>query len=328
LDIAAASVRLLERSKPIAPDQFWPKILNRDGTAAGEPDPELYGDMFVAEGLAEFARATGESAHWVRARDLVLKCERRYDQPDYFPAIGETYLGAGARPFPGARIGGVWMVFIRALSQMLEWREDSELERLLDRSIEAFLRHHYNPRFQLFNELINHDLSRPGDEYEQLVYAGHAIETLWMIMYEARRRGDVALFDGAARHFRRHCEVAEDRVYGGLFRNLTDVDRNVWTMDKTLFPHQEALVGALMLIEEIGDPWACEFYTELEEYVRSRFPMEHSGSPLWQLVSDRFVGPTPNMTRAENYHHPRFLMLNLQALDRLIQRGGRPHRSG
>ncbi len=326
LDIAARSVHLLQRSKPANPDDFWPKVLNRDGTAASEPDPELYGDMFVAEGLAEFARATGEGAYWLQAREIVLKCERRYDRRDYYPAIGETYLGPGARPFPGARIGGVWMVFIRTLSQMLEGRQDPELQRLLDRSLRAFLDHHYNPRFQLFNELINHDLSRPCNEYERLVYAGHAIETLWMIMYEARLRDDAELFDLAARHFRRHCEVAQDRVLGGLFRNLTDVDENVWTMDKTLFPHQEALVGALMLVDETGDGWAQQFYSQLDMYVRSHFPMKHSGSPLWQLVSDRYVNPTPAMIRAENYHHPRFLMLNLQTVERLIRREGRPRR--
>ena len=42
-----------------------------------------------------------------------------------------------------------------------------------------------SPRFNLLNELINHDLSRPKNEYEQLDYAGHAIETLWRVMYEA-----------------------------------------------------------------------------------------------------------------------------------------------
>ncbi len=220
------------------------------------------------------------------------------------------------------------MVFIRTISQMLEFRDDFELRQLLDRSVHAFLEHHYNPRFQLFNELINHDFSRPTDEYEQLVYAGHAIETLWMIMYEARRRKDTHLFDRAAHDFRRHCEVAKDRVYGGLFRNLTNVDENAWTLDKTLFPHQEALIGALMLIEERGDPWALDFYIELEEYVRQHFPMKHAASPIWQLVSDRFVSPTPNMTRAENYHHPRFLMLNLQAVERMMERGGRARRNG
>jgi N-acylglucosamine 2-epimerase len=68
-------------------------------------------------------------------------------------------------------------------------------------------------------------------------------------MDEARRRNDAALFDRAAVMFRRHCEVAKDRVYGGLYRNLMNVDQNLWSLDKTLFPQQEALIGAMILIE-------------------------------------------------------------------------------
>lgn len=326
LDVAAASIALLKRSKPGDPEELRPKILKRDGAPASPADTEIYGDMFVAEGLAEFAKATGEQTFWDEARDLVFKCVRHYDRPDYHPSIGETYLGPGARPFPGARIGGVWMVLIRTVSQMLDWRSNAELEALLDRSITAFLEHHYNPRFQLFNELICHDLSRPGNEYERLVYAGHAIETLWMILWEARRRSDTSLFDTVAAHFRRHCEVARDRVYGGLLRNFIDVDQNIWTLDKTLFPHQEALIGSLLMIEETGDPWALEFYTGLEAYTREHFPLRSLHSPLWQLVGDRQVTPPHDMIRVENYHQPRFLMLSLQAIQGMIERKRKPRR--
>ncbi len=326
LDVAAASIALLKRSKPGDPEELRPKILKRDGAPASPADTEIYGDMFVAEGLAEFAKATGEQTFWDEARNLVFKCIRHYDRPDYHPSIGETYLGPGARPFPGARIGGVWMVLIRTLSQMLDWRSDAELEALLDRSITAFLEHHYNPRFQLFNELICHDLSRPGNEYERLVYAGHAIEILWMILWEARRRSDTSLFDTVAAHFRRHCEVARDRVYGGLLRNFIDVDQNIWTLDKTLFPHQEALIGSLLMIEETGDPWALEFYIDLEAYTRKHFPLRSLHSPLWQLVGDRQVTPPQDIIRVENYHQPRFLMLSLQAIQGMIERKGKPRR--
>lgn len=219
------------------------------------------------------------------------------------------------------------MVFIRTLSQMLAMRPDTELRAITDRSVDALLNHHLNPRFNLLNELMNHDLSRPHNEYEQLVYAGHAIETLWMIMYEARRRSDRRLFDRAAALFQRHCEVAKDRVYGGLFRNLKNVDENAWTLDKTLFPQQEALIGSLCLIEETGNPWAIEFYRDLDRYVREKFPMRSLHSPLWQVAGNRQVDPTPDMTRAENYHQPRFLMLNLLAAERLLASNGRPLRS-
>jgi mannose/cellobiose epimerase-like protein (N-acyl-D-glucosamine 2-epimerase family) len=327
LDVAARSIKLIQRSKPKDPKDLWPKALNRDGSPDGGPDTEVYGDMFIAEGLAEFSRASGESKYWDEAREIVLKCVRRYDRPDYHPTIGQTYLGPGAREFPGARIEGVWMVLIRTCSQMLAMHPDPELLSILDRAIDSLLIHHFNPRFQLVNELMNHDLSRPENEYEQLVYAGHAIETLWMILYEARRRSDVEMFDRAAAMFQRHCEVAKDRVYGGLFRNLTNVDQNAWTMDKTLFPQQEALIGSLCLIEETADPWATEFYRELDHYVRAKFPMRTLHSPLWQVVGNRQVDPTPDMTRAENYHQPRFLMLNLLATERLIARKGKPIRA-
>ncbi len=326
LDVAARSVKLFMALKPSDPDAFWPAMITRDGKTDGPPETQLYGDLFLAEGLAEFSKATGERAYWDEAREIVLKCVRRYDSPDYCPEIGATYLGPNARPFPGARILGVWMVPIRSTTQMLSMRADAELQKIADRCIDSILNFHLNPRFGLLNELINHDRSRPQNEYEQLVYAGHAIETLWMVLHEAIRRQDWALFDRTRLIFQRHCEVAKDRVYGGLFRNLTNVDQNTWTMDKTLFPHQEALIGSMCLIEQTGDPWAAQFYAELDRYTREKFPMHRIGSPLWQVQGNRQVDMDPHMKRAENYHHPRFLMLNLLAVERLIARKGVPAR--
>lgn len=322
LDIAAGTYRIIRRCTPKGPLEFFPKELHRDGTPASGPDKDIYGDMFVAEGLVEFSRATGDLGHWHAAKEIVLKCVRNYDQPDYNPDIGRTYLGPGARFFPGARVQGHWLVMIRVASQMLETRADADMQQILDRSIDALLNHHYNPRYQLIGELLNHDLSRPSNEYEQFVYAAHAIEVTWMIMYEARRRGDESLFQKAATLFKRHCEVARDRVYGGLLRSLNHVDNNIWSLDKTLFPHQEAIIGAMCLIESAGDPWAVEFFLDLNLYMHERFPMNSLNSPLWQVAGDRWVTPDSEMTRAENYHQPRFLMLTLLAIERLIKRQG------
>ena len=177
---------------------MWPKELTREGKALTSADGEIYGDLFIAEGLAEFSKATGELSHWDTARDLVLKCVRLYDRDDYRPTIGQTYLGPNAPRFPGARIQGVWMVLIRVVTQMLEMHADAELERVARRSVDAITNHHYNPEFQLINELLNHDLSRPQNEYAQLVYTGHCIENLWMLMKEAERLRDDRLFEKLA----------------------------------------------------------------------------------------------------------------------------------
>jgi mannose/cellobiose epimerase-like protein (N-acyl-D-glucosamine 2-epimerase family) len=322
LDVARKSVEFVLKIQPQGEYSLWPRQLTREGQAKSEPTDEIYGDLFVAEGLAEFSKATGESKYWDMAKEIVLKCVKIYDREDYRPVIGQTYFGPDARPFPGARILGVWMVLIRVTTQMLEMRSDPDLEALADRCVEAITKWHYNPEFRLLNELLNHDLSRPTNEYGQLVYTGHAIETLWMLLYEAVRRRDKSLFELTADWFRRHVEVAWDDVYGGVFRELKHVDDNIWILDKVLWAQEEVLIGAMYVIEHLGKEWARKMFDKTYRYVLEKYPLKQYGFPLWILYADRKVTFERRYTRIGNYHHPRHLMLNLLSIDRIIERDG------
>jgi N-acylglucosamine 2-epimerase len=327
LDVARRSVEFILRIKPAAADDLWPKELTREGGPLTPADGEIYGDLFIAEGLAEYAKAAGEPEYWHTAKELMLKCVRLYDRPDYRPSIGRTYLGPDARPFPGARIQGVWMVLIRLATQMLETHADAEVEGIARRCVDAVVNHHYNPEFGLINELLNHDLSRPADEYAQLVYTGHCIENLWMLLHEAARLRDGDLFDKLAGWLRRHVEVAWDDIYGGAFRNLRHVDDNVWLTDKVLWLQEELLIGTLFVVEQTGAEWARDAFGRTYAYVREQYPLKRHGSPLWMYASDRrvtFEAFSKMPKRVENFHHPRHLMLNILSLERMRKRGGRP----
>jgi mannose/cellobiose epimerase-like protein (N-acyl-D-glucosamine 2-epimerase family) len=206
---------------------------------------------------------------------------------------------------------------------MLEMHPDPELEAVARRSVDAITNHHFNPDFQLINELLNHDLSRPQNEYSQLVYTGHSIENLWMLMKEAERLRDDRLFEMLAAWFQRHVELAWDEVYGGVFRNLQHVDKNIWILDKVLWAQQEVLIGCMMIIEHTGATWAKETFDRMYGYVRDKYPLKRYGSPLWMYASDRratYEAFSRMPKRVENYHHPRYLMLNLLSLERLIKR--------
>lgn len=327
LDVARRSVDLVLRIKPEGEDDLWPRGFTREGKPLTRANGEVYGDLFIAEGLTEYSKATGQREFWDMAKRLMMKCVRLYDRADYQPAIGQTYLGAGARPFPGARIQGVWMVLIRLATQMLEVRSDADIERVAARCVDALMNHHYNPEFRLNNELLNHDLTRPTNEYAQLVYTGHSIETLWMVLYEAARLKDKRLFETCAERFKRHVEVAWDDVYGGVFRNLMNVDENVWTLDKVLWAQEEVLIGSLFIFEHTGADWAREMFSRMFDYVRSTFPLKRHGSPIWMYGGNRRVEFEEFKTRPkriENFHHPRHLMLNLLCLERMFKRGGKP----
>ena len=112
-------------------------------------------------------------------------------------------------------------------------------------------------------------------------------------------------------------------VYGGAFRCLVHVDDNVWKVDKVLWLQEEVLIGTLFMIDHTGDQWARDWFSKMYTYVMDKFPLRQYGYPLWILSADRKVTFREKASRVGNFHHPRHLMLNLLALDRIIGRGNR-----
>ena len=77
--------------------------------------------------------------------------------------------------------------------------QDERLEALSDRVVDAIVNKYWNPEYRLMNEVLAHDYTRPDDTNESFIYLGHAIETLWILLPEALRRGDRALFEADCR---------------------------------------------------------------------------------------------------------------------------------
>ena len=235
----------------------------------------------------------------------------------------DTYFRPDPPLINGPRVLGQWMVILQLATQILEVTSDSEIETIAERSVDAIMNHHYNPAYELITEVINHDLSRTDDDYAQYVAIGVAIQTLWIVLFEARRLKDKQLFDTAAERFRRHLEVAWDDVYGGAFYSLTHVDNNIWKTDKALWLQEEILIGTLFIIEHTGAQWAKEWFSRMFEYVQDKFPLKQYGYPLWIMNADRKVTFERHYNRVGNFHHPRHLMLNLLCIERMIKRGGK-----
>jgi len=324
LEASRRSVEFVMKHKPEG-DNLWPNSYSREGKVTGGPDERTYGDLFLANGFNVYSKAAGDDSYWQLAKETLIKCLKIQDRPGYYPEAAQGYLGKNAPLMPGgARVQGNWFCMLNIATQMLEIKADPEVEAIADRCVDAIMNKHYNPRFDLTNEVLNHDFSRPENEVGQLVYTGHAIETLWMVLYEAVRRKDRALFDLASQRLKRHLEVAWDDVYGGLFRNLRHVDNNLWDVDKAGWVQMEGLIGLACVIEHTGAQWAKDFFGRLYPWVMAKFPLKQYGFPLWIDYADRWVTFVEGKDgrRAENFHHPRHLMLNLLAFDRMIGRNG------
>lgn len=317
LEIARKSKDFILKHQPKA-DKFWISSYTKEGKPLSDDEGDIYSSLFIAEGLAEYAKASGESQYIDLAKKIIFTCLDRFDSPEY--AYNVAYLSKDAPKVPAPRVLGHWMVFLRAATQVLENAPDQQMEKLADRCVDTILNFHLNPEYKLVNELLNHDLSRPDNEFSQFSYLGHGIETLWMILFEAVRRKDKALFNRTVEIFKRHITVAKDSVYGGYFRSLDHVDNNVWKVDKVLWLQEEVLIGTLFIVEHTGDLWAKECFKETYEYVYKNFVRE--GFKFWLSGGDRKLNEY-NKVRAEHYHHPRHLMLNLLAVNRIIERKGK-----
>ena len=318
LEIAGKSVEFILKNEPTG-DNLWPASYSKEGKPISKAPVVIYEDLFIANGLSEYSKATGEARYWEKAKEILIKCMKIYNRPDYGVVVS---YGPEAEHAKGPRVFGHWMVIIRLVTQMLEYKSDPELEKIADECVDAIMNYHFNPEFNLFNELLNHDLSRPEGPYSQFSYTGHAIETLWMLFYEAERRKDKVLFDLVAERFKRHVEVAWDDVYGGVFRSLVNVNENIWKVDKVLWAQEEVLIGALIMIEHTGAQWAKDMFNKMYDYVIDKYPLKQYGYPIWILTADRKVTFEEHTNRVGNFHHPRHLMLNILSLERMLKRGG------
>jgi mannose/cellobiose epimerase-like protein (N-acyl-D-glucosamine 2-epimerase family) len=320
LEVARRSAELLKKSQP-ADDTFWCTAIHRDGSPSGPPSKVIPPDVGIAEGFAAYAQATGNEEYLDRAKQLLRKCIDIYDRADYNPTVGRAYFGANAPPLPGARIMGSSMIMLRSAAQILAAGHDPYFDQFARRCASVVLERHFNPRYQLNNELLEHDGSLPGAPYDQLVNLGDTLEMTWMLLDEATRQRDDAMFRTIAGRFRRHAEVARDPVYGGLFHNLLNVDENRYELPKLLWAQEETLTDALYIYERLREPWAAELFAHTHGYVRERFPLTAHGSPIWMYQSGRqatFEQFAALRKRIENYHHPRHLILTLLRLQAMI----------
>ena len=312
LDIAARTVDFIGKHAR-QDDGNWAVTLTRAGEVIEPFSNCVYGNLFVAEGLSQFALASGDEEYMVLAKEILAGAVELYDRPEIHDESG--------RLVPQLRRQGTWMVLLRVATQMLQHRPDEYISRLAARCVDAVVSGHWNADFRLNIEDLNHDMSVTTDEAADGVQLGHSMETLWMLLAEALRIGDEELFHTCAERLRRHVEVAWDDVYGGLFWFLK-VAANEFVLEKLLWPQADALIGMMSVIEHTNAPWAVEWFERVYDYLLARFVHIRHGRRMWTLEGDRKVTFEPHTYRIENYHHPRHLMLNLLSLGRQIDGGG------
>lgn len=304
-------------------DGTWAEVVTREGSLIEPASPApAFGAFFMAEGLQEFAAATGDADMRRVARDLLVNSFRK--------------ATSSAR----VRRQAVWFLTVLTCTQMLRRSPDAELDAMAAQAVAAILTHHHNPETGLNDEVIEADMSRSPQEAGATVF-GHSIEALWMVLDEAVRRGDAAAVDLCAERIHRHLEVGWDRIFGGLCHAVrVDAGGFPWPVErpvgtglefrlvgeyhymKTFWSLAEALVALLKVLEQRpATGWAREYFHRIQATLDERFSLRSLGIPFYVLFAGRRITLARHATRQDNYHHPRMLMLALKSLEAMRAAG-------
>ncbi len=306
--------------KMYAGDGKWVELVHRDGRVIKgiEPDSDIYGWLFAANGLAEYYRITGNEEDLSLAKESIWASVKAYDSPHYRQGTEEE----------GYRIQGHSMIFLRLLTQLLSYHTDSKLEELLNEHKDRIMNNFYYPELRISNETLHHDYSRIK-ETEDSTITGHSLETQWMIMDLALRRNDMELYEKARKNFKRYLLMAWDYNFDGYgsesYYVFRDYPLNEVFSIKTMWAHTEILNGCLLIYAHEQSEWAREWYDLTWNYVKDHFCL---GTGAWEQAVDRRGRPQsrekwgidPN--RRGNFHQPRFLMMAIMRLNRMLGETG------
>eukprot|EP01084_Bolivina_argentea_P309591 535542_1 len=361
-------------------DKYWNKGINIstklngkitevvEGPDEGNISTMGYGIAFCAEGLLLCYEAN--QIHFANNnKNIQILQQSLYAFKKFINMIddsnrnkGEESLPSG--PYPGIRTLAHHMIALRYLTQIISLYNNNinnssfnvrniftlnELETLAKRMIDCIINKFYSNEYGFLLESLNYDYTI-NNKNKHFFCLGHAIECLWMVMYEAMRIKDCIVFDKAAGLLLKHIVQAWDtNCDGGIIISYYGNDKNFKNSDdeningkynKVLWPQSEAMIGCLMAMEYYGldnvnyKLWK-EWYNKIYNYVQKYFLISNrdvlKGS-CYKMGGDRWVeyiskeyydyGYPVGKIGKENYHIAREFIMCIEMCDRIIKRDG------
>jgi len=286
--------------------------LTREGRSRSEV-LSVYTELFAAIGLAEHSKAAGDDSLWARAMQVVDRLLPRLGGPSDTPLLGYPLDAAfHLHAHDMCRITVAWVCN--------EIRPDPRFEEDLTRSVDSILQRHWKPDRGALLENVAMDGSPMLNLPEgRMFHPGHAIESAWMLMEIAKKRGDDALFSTAVDIVLASLKHGWDAEYGGL-RYITNID---WTPPHNLeadlklwWPHCETLYALLLAWAHTGRQDVADWHETVHAYTFDRFPdskhgewfgyLNRDGSRVWTAKANGWKGC---------FHLPRVLYRCYRLLD-------------
>jgi mannose/cellobiose epimerase-like protein (N-acyl-D-glucosamine 2-epimerase family) len=304
----------------------WAAAVAKDGAVVHGYEGDPFGCYFGLEGMFELAEAAGDQNLFAEALELYFR---------HYRFVRDPKTLAAATP-PGRRGFNLEMADLQIATQILRRRNIAEAKKIADDCVAAIMDRFYNPEIKLFNEILDQDLNRVP-ELRNEANPGHGVEIMWLVMDEALRRGDQALFDRAKERVLDLLDIGWDHVYGGIVNGVhvgagchewpvvkpagmtvEFRERGEYNYVKAQWAIAEVLIATLMIYEHRGEEWAARYFSRAKNVNDGKLSLKRHGYPLHLLFTDRQFTYQPHTMRKDNYHYMRAAMHCIKAFDRII----------
>ncbi len=281
----------------------------------------LFCETFAVIGLAQYAKASGETAYLAKALDTL--------------AVFEANRGCLPPKIDGAtrRMRGhsETMILINAYQVLRDSvsasdpAQASRYTHLIDAQIEELFRYFVRPELRALLETVTEDGSLAEGCEGRCINPGHCMETAWFLMEEGRYRNDYSRVRRALPILEWSLERGWDGDHGGIFC-FVDLEGRTpaqieWDM-KYWWPHCEVSYACLLAWALTGEARWERWFETLHDFTWRRFPDPVYGEWFGYLRRD---GSVANDVKGNHYkgafHVPRFELLSGLLLDAMISRG-------
>ena len=228
----------------------------------------LFSECFAVIALAAYGIAADDPRAKQQALDLFRLVLKYHTTPGLIP----PKYRSDTRSMKGLSMPMILIVTAQELRKAVNHPICNEV---IDQSIAEVERDFLKPEFHCLLETVGAQ-GEFIDTFEgRMVNPGHAIEVGWFILEEARLRNhDPHLLQLGTTILDWSMEIGWDREHGGILYNQDAKGlpcSEYWHDMKFWWPHNEAIIGALLAFELTGDPKYARWHNVVHDWAYAHF---------------------------------------------------------
>ena len=273
----------------------------------------IFSECFTICALAQYARATGDEAPLQQARQLLDRTLDMARQP------GLDTLSYPENP--PMITHAIPMILLNVIEELRAAQDDPAYDQIGDEMLHRILDLHAHPEERALFENVRPDGTLADTPDGRVINPGHALESAWFVLHEARHRGDDAIRDRAVEIIEWSLARGWDDEHGGLlyFLDAAGLPSSYLEWDMKLWwVHIEALYAVLLAHQLTGREDLLEWFERVHAWTWEHFPdpdggewfgyLNRAGDPALTLKGSMWKG---------FYHLPRGLLLIAELLEEM-----------